>query len=203
MRTLQEMTLQEKLGQRLAAGFQGLEPPEEFLRLIKEYKVGNIILFRRNIQDGPQLKKLCATLRKVVEEETGVTPFITIDQEGGVVTRLPESEVNIPGAMAVAATGQPPQRLRYGPLPPRNCAAAAWISIWPRSWTSTATRTTRSSACAATAIRRRRVAEYGSQVVRGLLDGGVYCSLKHFPGHGDTAGGFPPWPAASTAALTS
>ena len=105
MRTLQEMTLQEKLGQRLAAGFQGLEPPEEFLRLIKEYKVGNIILFRRNIQDGPQLKKLCATLRKVVEEETGVTPFITIDQEGGVVTRLPESEVNIPGAMAVAATG--------------------------------------------------------------------------------------------------
>ena len=71
MRTLQEMTLQEKLGQRLAAGFQGLEPPEEFLRLIKEYKVGNIILFRRNIQDGPQLKKLCATLRKVVEEETG------------------------------------------------------------------------------------------------------------------------------------
>ena len=41
MRTLQEMTLQEKLGQRLAAGFQGLEPPEEFLRLIKEYKVGN------------------------------------------------------------------------------------------------------------------------------------------------------------------
>ena len=54
MRTLQEMTLQEKLGQRLAAGFQGLEPPEEFLRLIKEYKVGNIILFRRNIQDGPR-----------------------------------------------------------------------------------------------------------------------------------------------------
>ena len=107
MRTLQEMTLQEKLGQRLAAGFQGLEPPEEFLRLIKEYKVGNIILFRRNIQDGPQLKRLCATLRKVVEEETGVTPFITIDQEGGVVTRLPESEVNIPGAMAVAATGNP------------------------------------------------------------------------------------------------
>ena len=75
MRTLQEMTLQEKLGQRLAAGFQGLEPPKEFLRLIKEYKVGNIILFRRNIQDGPQLKKLCATLRKVVEEETGVTPL--------------------------------------------------------------------------------------------------------------------------------
>ena len=93
MRTLQEMTLQEKLGQRLAAGFQGLEPPEEFLRLIKEYKVGNIILFRRNIQDGPQLKKLCATLRKVVDadikklvldddvtKKAGIIPFILSDR---------------------------------------------------------------------------------------------------------------------------
>ena len=187
MRTLQEMTLQEKLGQRLAAGFQGLEPPEEFLRLIKEYKVGNIILFRRNIQDGPQLKKLCATLRKVVEEETGVTPFITIDQEGGVVTRLPESEVNIPGAMAVAATGNPrnaydmglltAQELRsYGvdfdlaPVMDINCNPDNPV-IGVRSYGDTP----------------ERVAEYGSQMVRGLLDGGVYCSLKHFPGHGDTA----------------
>ena len=187
MRTLQEMTLQEKLGQRLAAGFQGLEPPEEFLRLIKEYKVGNIILFRRNIQDGPQLKKLCATLRKLVEEETGVTPFITIDQEGGVVTRLPESEVNIPGAMAVAATGNPrnaydmglltAQELRsYGvdfnlaPVMDINCNPDNPV-IGVRSYGDTP----------------ERVTEYGSQMVRGLLDGGVYCSLKHFPGHGDTA----------------
>ena len=169
MRTLQEMTLQEKLGQRLAAGFQGLEPPKEFLRLIKEYKVGNIILFRCNIQDGPQLKKLCATLRKVVEEETGVTPFITIDQEGGVVTRLPESEVNIPGAMAVAATGNPrnaydmglltAQELRscgvdfdLAPVMDINCNPDNPV-IGVRSYGDTP----------------ERVAEYGSQMVRGLL----------------------------------
>ena len=169
MRTLQEMTLQEKLGQRLAAGFQGLEPPKEFLRLIKEYKVGNIILFRRNIQDGPQLKKLCATLRKVVEEETGVTPFITIDQEGGVVTRLPESEVNIPGAMAVAATGNPRNAYDMGLLTAQelrscgvdfNLAPVMDINCNPdnpvigvRSYGDTP----------------ERVAEYGSQMVRGLL----------------------------------
>ena len=174
MRTLQEMTLQEKLGQRLAAGFQGLEPPEEFLRLIKEYKVGNIILFRRNIQDGPQLKRLCATLRKVVEEETGVTPFITIDQEGGVVTRLPESEVNIPGAMAVAATGNPRNAYDMGlltaqelrscgvdfNLAPACAATAIRRSVWPNTaarWCAacwTAASTARSSISPAMAIRR-------------------------------------------------
>ena len=187
MRTLQEMTLQEKLGQRLAAGFQGLEPSAEFLRLIKEYKVGNIILFRRNIQDGAQLKKLCAQLHEVVEAETGVPPFVTIDQEGGVVTRLPESEINIPGAMAVSATGDlhnaydmgllTAQELRsYGvnfdlaPVMDINCNPDNPV-IGVRSYGDTP----------------ERVAAYGSQMVRGLLDGGVYCSLKHFPGHGDTA----------------
>ena len=187
MRRAEQMTLQEKLGQRLAAGFQGLEPPEEFLQLIREYKVGNIILFRRNIQDAAQLRKLCATLRQVVEEATGVPPFITIDQEGGVVTRLPESEINIPGAMAVSATGDPhnaydmglltAQELRscgvnfdLAPVMDINCNPDNPV-IGVRSYGDTP----------------ERVAEYGSQMVRGLLDGGVYCSLKHFPGHGDTA----------------
>lgn len=195
MRTLQEMTLQEKLGQRLAAGFQGLEPPEEFLRLIKEYKVGNIILFRRNIQDGPQLKKLCATLRKVVEEETGVTPFITIDQEGGVVTRLPESEVNIPGAMAVAATGNPRNAYDMGLLTAQelrscgvdfNLAPVMDINCNPdnpvigvRSYGDTP----------------ERVAEYGSQMVRGPAGRRRLLLAQAFPRPWRYGGGFPPWPA--------
>lgn len=49
-----------------------------------------------------------------------------------------------------------------------------------------------------------RVAEYGSQMVRGLLDGGVYCSLQAFPRPWRYGRWIPTLACpASTAALTS
>lgn len=184
---MRSMTDREKIGQRLVAGFPGTKPTEEFRHLIEEYKIGNIILFKHNVESEEQLKNLCAELRKMVIDSTGIEPFITIDQEGGAVTRLPDSDINIPGAMAVCASGDPhnaydmglitAQRLRsYGinfdlaPVMDINCNPDNPV-IGVRSYADTPD----------------RVSEYGSQMIKGLLDGGVYSSLKHFPGHGDTA----------------
>ena len=38
----------QMVGQHFVAGFAGLKLSEEFVRLIKEYKIGNVILFRQN-----------------------------------------------------------------------------------------------------------------------------------------------------------
>ena len=99
------MDLREKIGQRLFAGFPGTEMNEEFINLVKEYKVSNVILFKHNIVNKEQLKKLCADIQKLVKAETGHPALIGTDQEGGVITRLPSDCVNVPGAMAIAATG--------------------------------------------------------------------------------------------------
>ncbi len=37
----------QMVGQHFVAGFAGLKLSEEFVRLIKEYKIGNVILFRQ------------------------------------------------------------------------------------------------------------------------------------------------------------
>lgn len=99
------MTITEKIGQRLVGGFPGTEMSEEFIRLVKEYKIGNVILFQHNVESSEQLIRLCRSVRELITRETGRRPFITIDQEGGGVTRLPQEAVNVPGAMALAATG--------------------------------------------------------------------------------------------------
>ena len=44
------MTLREKLGQLIMFGFPGLTPGPEALRLIEEYKAGNIVLFAHNLE---------------------------------------------------------------------------------------------------------------------------------------------------------
>lgn len=80
---------------------------QDFIRLVKEYKLGNVILFQRNIESMTQVKKLCADIQRLVKKETGHCAFIAIDQEGGTVTRLSKDACNVPGAMAVATTGNP------------------------------------------------------------------------------------------------
>ena len=97
--------LTEYIGQMFACGFPGTEMPEDFIALVKKYKVGNVILFKHNITSLAQLKTLCTDIQTLITTETGHPAFITIDQEGGAVSRLAEDYYNVPGAMALTATG--------------------------------------------------------------------------------------------------
>lgn len=117
------MDLREQIGQRLVTGFPGTELTEDFRRMVREYKISNVILFRENITDCAQLKQLCGEIQALVRRETGHGAFITADQEGGLVTRLPGDAVNVPGAMAIAATGDPENAYRAGLLTGRELRA--------------------------------------------------------------------------------
>ena len=104
------------LGQRLSVGFDGPTIPDEYRQLIREYKIGNVILFRRNVESYAQLKKLCADLRTLILTETGLPPFIMIDEECGSVSRLAHIAAPTPCAMAIGATDQPENAYRIGKI---------------------------------------------------------------------------------------
>ena len=76
------MTDLERIGQRLVTGFPGTALTPELVQVVKEYKIGNIILFRENIASADQLRTLCADLQTLIRSETGHDAFIMIDQEG-------------------------------------------------------------------------------------------------------------------------
>lgn len=180
------MTLQEKIGQRLMTGFSGTEMTEEFRRAVKEHKIGNVILFKENIRDRAQLQQLCRNIQELVRHETGHSAFIAIDQEGGIVTRLPEDAVNVPGAMALGASGDPENAYRAGLLIGREMRA-----LGPNMNFAPTVDVNSNSANPVIGVRSygddpNAVAGYAARSVRGLLDGGVMCTAKHFPGHGDT-----------------
>ncbi|MBQ6817603.1 MAG: beta-N-acetylhexosaminidase, partial [Bacilli bacterium] len=79
MRDIYQMTKEEKLGQLVWVGFHGYEFNDDLKYLIDKYKVGNIILFTRNIKDIKQLFNLNKQIHEYVLEKTGVMPFISID----------------------------------------------------------------------------------------------------------------------------
>ena len=72
------------LGQLIMIGVPGKELDEKTARLFRKVKPGAFILFGRNIESAPQLRKLIDDLRDLSEIE----PIITVDQEGGRVSRL-------------------------------------------------------------------------------------------------------------------
>lgn len=181
------MTLERMIGQRLVVGFPGYEIPQELRDLVRECYVGNIILFAENIRDNAQLKRLCGDLQEMVNEATGLPAFITIDQEGGVVSRLGADAAVVPSAMCVSATGDPHNAYLAGLITGRELSALGVNfdlapvmdvnsnphnpAIGVRSYGDTP----------------ETVSRYGAEMVRGLTEGGVLSCAKHFPGHGDTA----------------
>ena len=99
------MDVKTAAGQHIMSGLPGTEIDPAFAALVRECKVGNVILFRRNVKNAAQLARLCASLRELIVSETGMEPFIAIDQEGGVVSRFSPDMATTPGAMALAAAG--------------------------------------------------------------------------------------------------
>lgn len=182
-----EMTLTQMLGQKLEYGFHGTEMTEEFKNLIRHYKIGNVIIFRRNVESAAQLRRLCGEIREFILQETGYPPFIIIDEEGGMVSRLPKDAVNVPGAMAVAATGNPENARCASQITIRqlrglgvnfNMAPVLDVNSNPnnpvigvRSYGDEA----------------EKVAAFGCAAIAPYRNSGVHCCIKHFPGHGDTA----------------
>jgi len=181
------MTTKQKIGQRFGLGFSGTAVSGELRRLVREYKVGNVILFKENLESAAQARALCSDIQALVKDETGYLAFIAIDQEGGAVTRLPEDMVNVPGAMALAASGNAENvslaaritaaelrrigvNFNMAPVLDINCN---WDNpvIGNRSFAPNAA----------------DAASFAAAAINAFAEEGLMCCGKHFPGHGDTA----------------
>ena len=181
------MNLREKIGQMIMTGFPSSNITPGLLQLIEEYKVANIILFSYNVSSLEQITGHCRELHRRIEKSTGYPAFIAIDQEGGVVTRLPKEACNVPGAMLIGATGNAEYAYRAGYITGMelksigiNMDLAPVLDI--NSNPDNPVIGTRSYSSEAGMVER-----FGCNMQKGLLAAGVMPTVKHFPGHGDTA----------------
>ena len=175
------------IGQHLVTGFTGLEMTDEFRDCVRRYKIGNVILFENNVADKEQLKRLCDAITELVMAETGHVPFITIDQEGGVVSRLQEDAAVFPSAMAVAATGETENARQAGLITGQELRAMGVNFNLAPVMDVNSNPNNPVIGVRSYGDQPDDVSRFGIAMMQGLLKGGVLSSLKHFPGHGDTA----------------
>ncbi len=170
-------------GIHLFIGFRGLSLQEELKDLIREYRPGGIVLFRRNIDGRAQLMNLVSSAQAFAIEELKRPVFFAIDQEGGSVQRLTPHFSSIPSARSLAEQGREAVS-RWA----ATCAAdlrdigiqinfAPVLDIVPegnehfmesRSFGSIPT----------------TVSEFGTIWIETLQSNGISATAKHFPGLG-------------------
>ena len=182
---LAAMTVEEKVGQLLIGGFEGTEIGDQATRLVQEYQVGGLILYGRNIAGAGQLVTLTNGLKALNGD--GIPLFLSIDQEGGGVDRMPQEVRRTPGAYCVGQTGSVPAAQSYGDVLAAECAAfglnldfAPVLDVWSNPGNTVIGQR-------AFSADARTVAGLGPAAARRMMDQGIIPAVKHFPGHGDTA----------------
>lgn len=193
------MTLEEKAAQLFMItpeALTGMDPVtaagETTRKALEEYPVGGIIYFRKNLVNPEQVRTMTANIQTYAMERTGLPLLLSVDEEGGSVTRFgnnPGFDFDASADMkAIGESGDPQQAYELGErlgsflydlgINMDNAPDADVLSN-PQN----------------TVVRDRSfgsdcevVSEMALAELRGLESQGVIGMLKHFPGHGATAG---------------
>lgn len=192
------LSLDDAIGQCFMVGFHGTVPSPDLIELIERQRVGSVILFSRNCRGGPaQVRALTATLQALAHAAGHPRPLlIAVDQENGLVRRLapaPDDERQVyaptqfPGNMALGAAGDPDLTQAV------TCASGEELrALGINLNLAPVADVNNNPANPVIGVRSfgedpHEVARHVAAAVRGYSAGGVIATLKHFPGHGDTA----------------
>ena len=183
MININEMTLDEKIGQMVLSGFNGTDFNSELDTLINDLKVGGVILFSRNIEDSKQLKKLNLDIE---EANKNIPVFISIDEEGGRVNRLAKNIKRFESAKSIGDKGDIKYAYENGKEIGKtlkdhkiNMNFAPVLDIYSNSKNTVI-------GDRAFGNNEKIVETMGIATMNGLKDEDVIPVIKHFPGHGDT-----------------
>jgi beta-N-acetylhexosaminidase len=102
---LEQQHRQANVGRQLMVGFSGTTLEEELRILIRDFHVGGVVLFKRNVVSPEQLQALVADAQGYAQERMGRRLWVAIDQEGGPVQRLVPPFLQLPSARSLATLG--------------------------------------------------------------------------------------------------
>lgn len=180
---IEYMTLDEKIGQLFITGISGTELTDKERDKFERNSLGGVIFFGDNFDDPKQAVKLINDFKKL-ETINQIPLFLSVDQEGGSVTRLPGLD-SLMAAEEIGDTKDPVKAFQSGQLIGKHMqqfglqldfAPVLDISNNPDN-TVIGDR--------AFSDKEEIVSEMGLKMMEGLQGQGVISAVKHFPGHGD------------------
>ena len=180
---IHDLTLDEKIGQMFMIGMPGPEIDDITRKLITDYKVGGVILYRKNILSLDHFISLLNDLRNL-NKGNKVPLLIAIDQEGGRVNRMPAPIENLVNAKLIASVGGSDLCYRSGKIIGKmlsqfniNMDFAPVLDIGGFS-------DNHALGDRCLGENAEDVSKNGISLMDGIKYNSVIPTIKHFPGHG-------------------
>ncbi|MGI5823353.1 MAG: beta-N-acetylhexosaminidase [Dethiobacteria bacterium] len=184
-RVLQEMTLEEKIGQMVIIGFGGPEIDDHVESMIREHRVGGLILFGRNIADKNQLTGLITGLQ-AINQDNRLPLFIAVDEEGGRISRLPQGSPRLPANKTLGEQNDPEYSFTVGQETGAELAAFGFNMNFAPVLDIFSNPQNEVIGDRSFGNNPEIVSRLGLAVMKGLQSKNIISVVKHFPGHGDT-----------------
>src|SRR5688572_12368505 len=175
--------LRRQIGQLLIAGFNGHQIPVELRALAREFGLGGVILFARNVAEPEQVAELCYDAARLSPD---LPAWVSVDQEGGRVARLKAPFTEWPPMATLGRSGDVRLAERFArALAAELRAVGITLDYAPVLDVHTNPKNP-VIGDRALAEKAADAAALGAAIVRALQGEQVAACGKHFPGHGDT-----------------
>lgn len=182
---INQLSIQEKIGQMIMIGMDTNYITERITMLITKYKIGGIILYRKNFHTYEEMLNLIKQLKEL-NKANKIPLLIAVDQEGGRVNRMPKEILNLPSANQIATKGGIEEVEKSAEIIGKilkqsgyhlNFAPVLDIKRFPDG---------QAIGDRCYGDKKEDVAKYGTAFMKKMQEQGIIAVIKHFPGHGAT-----------------
>lgn len=180
-----ELEIEQKIGQMLIIALEEKEITEKTINLIQKYNIGGIILYRKNYDNYQEMIELINKLKEI-NKVNKIPLFISADQEGGRVNRMPSDVLNLKSASEFAKTRNTEMVKESAKIISEMLTKTGISMNYSPVLDIKKFEEKHAIGDRCYGENEENVSKYGVEFMKELSKGGVLPVIKHFPGHGAT-----------------
>jgi beta-N-acetylhexosaminidase len=171
---------------QMMLSFNGNTVPDHMLDMVTRGEVVSFCIFKKNVKTPAELRAIAEQIHAAAKRGGQPTPLVGVDQEGGQLMVVANGATELPGNMALGATGSAELAEEAGRITARELRAMGITMNFAPTLDVNINPFNPVIGIRSFGDNPRLVADLGVAMIKGIQSEGVIATVKHFPGHGDT-----------------
>ena len=181
-----KQTINHKIEQTLIIALDTAKAKQEIQQILENHQIGGVLLYKKNYTTYSDMIEFINFIKKTNKKVGNPPIFISIDQEGGRVNRIPSDFKNLPSAYTLAQTQDEEIIKESANITARILANAGVNMNFAPVLDIKRFENSHAIGDRAYSENKEIVAKYGYIYMKEMQEHNILPVIKHFPGHGLT-----------------